>query len=78
MTTESAVKPYALGLDTLSACAPSSLTIAEVEAELNLISPTGIDSLWTWAQGESFKSGHPNPNPCDQEPQSRVHYLFHC
>ena len=65
---------YSMGLCYASIC--SSLPIEEVKTRMAL-EPTGISNKWTLA-GESFKTGEPNPCPCDKKPETHKHYLFSC
>lgn len=67
---------YAHGLVYTSACAPAAMPPEQVEAAVNIESPTGISSCWSLAD-EPFADGTPNPGPCDQGPDRR-HYLLSC
>lgn len=69
---------YSLGVTACSVCAPAGLTFAEVTAEANRQEPTMISSPWKVSDAPSFKSGEPNPCPCDTEPDARRHYLMEC
>lgn len=40
--------------------------------------PTGISSKWSISKDKTFHSGEPNPCPCDQHPDKRLHYLLTC
>lgn len=75
----SKVHAYAVGIVSLSACAPAGMPPGQVEAEVNAQDPTGLDGCpWRLAGDEKkFADGKPNPGPCEQEP-GRMHYLFHC
>lgn len=39
---------------------------------------TGISSGWTPADEPTFSNGTPNPGPCNENPETHTHYLFHC
>jgi len=67
---------YAEGPCMASICAPMFLTAQEIVAQANYYHPTGISSAWKVAE-EPFRSGDPNPCPCDRDAQ-RVHYLLSC
>jgi hypothetical protein len=67
---------YGVGLISASVC--TSMDIEDATRHLNLNYPTGIESDWSWAKGENFATGEPNPRPCDQNPETHKHYLFHC
>jgi len=66
---------YAEGVCTASVC--SSLPMAEVQKRMRA-HDTGISSPWEWAEAEDFATGHPNPCPCNKQPDTHRHYLFHC
>lgn len=72
------VTVYSAGLCSLSCCADNSITIEEITTVVNVTNPTGIQSHWRLAEDKKFKSGEPNPCPCDENPEHRKHYLFHC
>ena len=65
---------YAEGLLYLSVC--SSLPQQEVEARMRR-RPSGTKNGWGLAD-EPFRSGEPNPCPCDMKPETHKHYLFVC
>lgn len=77
MATEGEVAVYAVGITSLSVCAPADLTIEQVTAEVNYVQPTGISSDWSHSAEPSFATGEPNPNLCERDP-GRRHYLFQC
>lgn len=67
---------YAVGLCWLSVC--TSITdAAEIETRANLDQPTGISRRWTIHAGP-FKTGEPNPCPCNEGHADRKHYLLSC
>lgn len=69
---------YAGGtLDVLSVCAPKEMPRERLVAAVNAGHPTGIESQWTVSE-EDFRGGEPNPCPCNDEPDDRLHYLMHC
>lgn len=69
---------YSTGIVACSVCASNDLSPEQVEEEVNRISPTGISSNWRISEEETFKDGIPNPCPCEQNPETRKHYLLHC
>lgn len=69
---------YSQGLISMSVCAEKDLTVEEITEEVNAQNPTGISSDWAYAEGENFNSGETNPCLCNQHPDKRKHYLFHC
>ena len=71
-------------MTSIAACAPASLTRDEVEAKVNVQSPTAISSAWTVTDETELKDDstgekitHPLPCP-DGEPGTRLHYLLYC
>lgn len=72
------VEVYHVGLVCLSACAPKDMPIEEVESLINVQHPTGIASAWRKSKDPTFKAGEPNPCPCNDHPDGRVHYLLEC
>ena len=68
---------YAEGLLALSACAPGDMSPAEVTERVNQLVPTGIEPRWQLDPASTFRTGEPNPAPCEQAP-GRKHYLFMC
>ena len=68
---------YSIGPVTASACAPKSLLPVEVEAAVNALEPTGIESMWMIAADENFRNGQSNPCQCEQADE-RQHWLLHC
>ena len=67
---------YSLGLVNASVC--SSLPVDVVCERLNAEHPTGIKSRWVLADDKQFRDGKPMPCPCEQNPGTHKHYLFHC
>ena len=66
---------YAWGLCHMSVC--SKLTCEETVAGANQVHPTGISHPWQLAD-EPFKTGEPNPCPCNFYPETHKHYLLVC
>lgn len=67
---------YAVGLCNASVCAPSDMSVKDVEAAVNQQHPTGVGP-WTLSTDAAFATGEPHPKPCEND-ASRTHYLFHC
>jgi hypothetical protein len=67
---------YSIGICNASVC--SSLTLEEITKRLNERYPTGIASQWTLSEDKQFHSGQPHPCPCEENPETHMHYLFHC
>lgn len=78
MNTEEKVIPYAVGLLSASVCADNSLTPIEVQIEFNKMEPCGTQNGWVLSKDTNFRTGATNPCPCDQNPETRTHYLFEC
>lgn len=49
-----------------------------IESLTNLKNPTGISSRWVISKDETFRSGEPNPCPCETNPETHKHYLMEC
>ncbi len=65
------------GLCYLSVC--SNEPIAETIAKANYEFPTGLHQRsWRLSPDERFKSGAPNPCPCNLHPDTHKHYLLEC
>lgn len=71
------VQTYSVGLVCASACAPTDLSREDVERVVSLDHPTGLAHGWKISDDPTFRSGHPNPCPCDQNPD-RQHWLLNC
>ena len=71
------VNVYAVGLLVASACAPAEMTPEEVAKEASIVEPTGLDHGWTASAYAAFRTGQPNPSPCDMD-ESRKHHLLEC
>lgn len=74
---DGAVMVYSSGLVACSVCAPSRLTIDEVEAAVNRVNPTGIESQWRVSSDPTFAGGGEQPGPCEQS-SGNIHYLMEC
>jgi hypothetical protein len=67
---------FSEGLCICSVC--TSLTVDEMLERVNAENPTGIESQWEISGDETFKTGEPNPCPCNVNPLSHKHYLLEC
>jgi len=72
------VHVYTAGLCSLSVCAPKEMPVERVEDAVNAGHPTGLEYRWKVAKDKNFRTGEPNPCPCNDEPEDRLHYLMHC
>lgn len=68
---------YSEGILYCSACASRDLTREQVEALVNRLNPSGTSHGWVISE-ELFASGAPNPSPCNDHPELRLHYLMVC
>ena len=68
-------KVYANGLCYASVC--TSLTPEAATERINRENPTGVSSQWALHNGP-FRTGEPNPTPCETFPETHKHYLFVC
>ncbi len=66
---------YASGIVYSSVC--SSLGLEATLARMQTI-PTGLRSPWALSEDKAFRTGEPNPCPCENQPNTRMHYLFNC
>jgi hypothetical protein len=64
---------YSTGIVYCSVC--SSLGLEETLSRVNLEDPTRAG--WELAP-EPFRTGEPNPHPCENHPTTHKHYLFQC
>ena len=78
MIQEDTVMVYAEGLLSCSACAPASLDAPAVEAAVNAACPSGTRAGWQCSSDPVFAAGEPQPGPCNQQPESRRHWLLEC
>lgn len=67
---------YTIGLCYASVC--SSLSPRETVKRMNAQHPTGIRHRWKLAPDKTFKTGQPNPCPCENNPSTHKHYLLVC
>jgi hypothetical protein len=72
------VEFYAEGLMAASVCAPRDMPRDEVVRLANLKYPAGTDLGWAISADATFRTGEPNPSPCDGNPETRLHYLLNC
>lgn len=68
---------YSQGIVACSVCAPISMPVAEVEAQVNEMSPIGPTLQWHVSPDKTFLTGEPNPFPCPDN-SNRLHYLLVC
>lgn len=68
---------FSTGLTHMSVCALKTLTRKEVVAYANLKHPSGTQFGWTISEEPTFRTGHPNPCVCNDDPE-RLHYLMIC
>jgi len=52
--------------------------LKRIEELVNLKNPTGIRSKWEISKNKTFRTGEPNPCPCDKKPKTHMHYLMVC
>lgn len=76
MINQKAFEIYAIGLVHTSVC--SSLTLKETIKRVNNETPTGISSRWKLSMDKKFADGQMNPCPCEESPDTHVHYLLNC
>lgn len=72
------VTAYAVGICAASVCAAADASPDEIADAINASYPTGISSRWRVSGDPTFASGEPNPCPCNEEPESRRHWLLEC
>lgn len=68
-------EPYTVGLCHASVC--TDMTDEQATEMLNAMYPTGISSKWHISEEKTFRTGEPNPKPCE-DGQGRRHILFVC
>ena len=68
---------YASGFMFCSVCTDLK-SREEIEHLVNLENPTGIESQWRISSDTHFKTGEPNPMPCEDNPFTHKHYLLNC
>lgn len=73
MSDRSDVNIYAEGIAYMSVCAPVGWEPGHVVAEACRLR----GAVWQLSPDPTFRTGEPNPNPCNKDSQ-RVHYLLEC
>ncbi len=68
---------YSSGVVCASVCAPKEMPVTEIEEDVNLQLPTGIDSKWKISKDATFKTGEKNPHECEKD-EKKLHYLLNC
>ncbi|MFA6089937.1 MAG: hypothetical protein WC755_08830 [Candidatus Woesearchaeota archaeon] len=68
---------YANGFVNCSVCIIKCLSKKEIEEEVNLLNPTGLDSKWKISKDLTFRTGEKNTCQCHDNPD-REHYLLDC
>jgi len=69
------VKVYSTGIFYCSVCTDEEP--GAMLEQVNMLSPAGTAHGWKIAE-EPFKSGEPNPSPCNDKPETHKHYLLDC
>lgn len=60
----------------VSVCTREGTSREVIERHVNARYPTGLDHGWSISD-EPFRTGQPNPCPCDQA-AGRLHFLLSC
>ena len=68
------INVYAVGIVTMSICAPAGMARDEIERQANAGYPTGISNYWVISQ-DNFADGSANPHSCEQD-GDWLHYLL--
>lgn len=68
---------YHEGLFHMSACTNLRTKKAAEEAAALYVFPSGTSHGWRITE-KKFRTGEKNGCPCDQHPETRVHWLFTC
>lgn len=71
------VAPYKIGICFASVCAAKDVSVEEIEREVNLAHPTGLDHGWKFSREDHFTLGETNPCRCNTDPD-RLHFLLDC
>ncbi len=66
---------YSTGLLFMSVC--SSLGKEATVVRMASV-PSGTRAGWVFSDNETFAMGEPNPSPCEDKPETHMHYLFNC
>ena len=67
---------YAVGLCSMSLCAPKDMSKTNIELEANKQHPTGV-SPWQIAEEETFADGTEMPKVRERH-KDHLHWLLHC
>ena len=63
----------------MSVCVQKDMPVEQIEHLANVEHPTGIQSQWMKSSDKTFSDGvNPNPCPCPDHPETRLHYLLEC
>ena len=73
----SVVKIVGESLLAVCVCAPADMPLAEVEAEVSRIHPTGISTGWRLSKTGTFSDAPTNTVPC-QRHAANIHYYMTC
>lgn len=71
------VEIYSNGIIHCSVCAPKTMPIQEVEAEVNRINPSGIQTHWRMSKDTHFSCGETHPCTCGDN-SAKQHWLMEC
>ena len=71
------VRVYAEGIGRASICVLEDQPGADTIVHLNATHHPGTEHGWQVSNDETFRTGEPNPCPCNSDP-SRLHYLLDC
>jgi hypothetical protein len=72
------ISVYSDGIVHCSVCVPQKMERAEVERRVNIEHPAGTRNGWRISRRETFASGQPNPCSCEENTETRLHYLMEC
>ena len=66
---------YSEGLVNASVCSSLGLeeTVARMQRRIS-----GTDAGFILSENKNFSTGQTNPCPCERNPKTHQHYLFHC
>jgi hypothetical protein len=71
------VRVYGQGVFACSVCAPTTMTIEAIIADVELQYPSGTERGWHKSDDTHFASGLPNPHPCrEHHTEERQHWLL--
>ena len=71
------VRVYTEGIGRASICVPDDQPIVAALTHLDAVHPSGTEYGWQVSADETFRTGEPNPCPCNSDP-GRLHYLLDC